>query len=342
MYIPKQFKFQWHITEQCNLRCRHCYQEGFDRQDPEPESLNEVFSQIKSLAEFWKTTHPQKQLFHISLTGGEPFLSDHLLSLITDIACYPKLFRYSILSNGTVLDEKHVKHLMKFPPAYVQVSIEGSREIHDSIRGIGTYDKAVKGIQLLRSNTIPVSVSFTASRCNYRDFPSVARLGRKLKVMQIWADRVIPWGAGKTLENSLMTPEDTREFHSLMNREMVRLNNSWFSKTRISMHRSLQFQEGGGRPYSCSAGKRIVAIMPDGTLYPCRRMPVPLGNLFETDIKDLFYNNTFLKRLRDPDKTIEGCEGCFYKTLCAGGLKCLSYAMYGDPFKRDPGCLEGK
>jgi len=79
--------------------------------------------------------------------------------------------------------------------------------------------------------------------------------------------------------------------------------------------------------------------MLDGTLYPCRRLPHNVGNVNMSPLKELYINSTFLKKLRSEDIEIGGCTDCIYKKLCQGGLKCLSYAMTGDPFKKDPGCF---
>jgi len=67
-------------------------------------------------------------------------------------------------------------------------------------------------------------------------------------------------------------------------------------------------------------------------------MPIRVGNLLETPPADLYYQSDLLRALRDPSRTSRGCEKCCYARLCRGGLKCLSYAMTGDPFTADPGC----
>ena len=55
-------------------------------------------------------------------------------------------------------------------------------------------------------------------------------------------------------------------------------------------------------------------------------------------MKEANYSSHLFGCLRDRGKISRGCQDCFYSTLCRGGLKCLSYALKGDPFKADPGC----
>lgn len=104
------------------------------------------------------------------------------------------------------------------------------------------------------------------------------------------------------------------------------------------MHRALQFLVGGGRPYHCTAGDTLVTVQPNGDLYPCRRMPIRVGNLLETPLPELYYESDLFCSLRNRNRISDGCQGCLYSKLCRGGLKCLSYATTADLFTADPGC----
>ncbi len=77
--------------------------------------------------------------------------------------------------------------------------------------------------------------------------------------------------------------------------------------------------------------------MPNGDPYPCRRMPIRVGNILETPLSEL-YNCEMFRDLRNKNRISEPCQDCLYAGACRGGLRCLSYAMSGDPFKTDPGC----
>jgi radical SAM protein with 4Fe4S-binding SPASM domain len=104
------------------------------------------------------------------------------------------------------------------------------------------------------------------------------------------------------------------------------------------MHRGLQFLVGGGRPYHCNAGDSLITVQHNGDVYPCRRMPIRVGNLKETRLAELYYSSDLLCALRDQQRVSRGCEACCFAPLCRGGLKCLSYATTNDSFTADPGC----
>lgn len=69
--IPKSFYIQWHITERCNLRCKHCYQDNsYINNELDFNSLcNILDSYIKTL-KIWKIRGS------ISITGGEPLIRE--------------------------------------------------------------------------------------------------------------------------------------------------------------------------------------------------------------------------------------------------------------------------
>ena len=165
----------------------------------------------------------------------------------------------------------------------------------------------------------------------------MARLGRKLRVARVWSDRLIPCGSGATLGSQLLTPQETREYFELMRQAQKQAQRAWFGCTEIAMHRALQFLVAGGQPYHCTAGDTLITVQPNGDLLPCRRMPIRVGNLLETPLRELYQCDLF-QSLRDRECVIAGCEGCAYAGQCRGGLRCLSYAVTGDPFVADPGC----
>jgi len=335
-HIPKSMLFQWHVTDRCNLACSHCYQDCPPAPDPTWEELMLILERFKSAIAGWRAagTAPSFRV-QVTVTGGEPFLRDDFPLLLERLSEARPLFSFAVLSNGTLLTPAAVRSLERSRPAFVQVSIDGDRQSHDRMRGEASYDRAVAGVKLLVGAGIPVYLSFTAQRCNYRDFPSVARLGRRLGVARVWSDRMVPCGREHRAEESLMTPDQTREFVGLMERERRR---GWFGSSPVVLHRSLQFTAGGISPYRCSAGDTLVTVLPNGDVCPCRRLPKVEGNMLRQSLQDIYGNSSFFRELRDRNRVNTGCESCFYARTCGGGSRCLASAVYGDPFRADPGC----
>ncbi len=331
------FKIQWHVTGHCNLACRHCYDEG-GGDEPGFENLIGVYGKIREFFIGLNDEAGGKTPCHLSLTGGEPFARPDFFEILDLAAKDRPLFRFSILTNGTLITASHAAKLKSLAPSFVQISVDGPEEIHDSIRGKGSYRKAVDGAQHLIREKIPVSFSFTLHRQNRKGFPKVVRLARKLGVRTVWSDRLIPVGRAGEYGLEPVSKDELRDFHRQMTRERKAADRSFFSKSRVGMHRALQFHEGGGKPYRCQAGNGLLAIDPAGTVFPCRRMPVPVGNVKNDALDRIYRENEFLVRLRSDDAIPASCRTCFYSRLCRGGLRCLSHAVYGDPFHKDPDC----
>lgn len=338
LYIPRGLLLQWHVTERCNLRCTHCYQDGYAGSELDFQQLLEILNQFIGLLNFWRQNRKLKVSGHVTVTGGEPFIRRDFLDLLEVLAASRNQFSFAILTNGSFINSSMAKRLRKLDPAFVQVSIEGKQKTHDSIRGPGNFDRTVLALKCLVKEHIRTFISFTAHRNNFREFAEVARLGRKLRVSRVWADRLIPSGTGSVLQDQMLTPDETREFFEIMLRARNEVKRHLFSRTEVSMHRALQFLVGGGRPYHCTAGDTLVTVQPNGDLYPCRRMPIRVGNLLETPLPELYYESDLFCSLRNRNRISDGCQGCLYSKLCRGGLKCLSYATTADLFTTDPGC----
>jgi radical SAM protein with 4Fe4S-binding SPASM domain len=338
----RRFTFQWHLTERCNLRCAHCYQESYNSPELGYAAWLEVLDQLEQFLADWRAASGSSRRLHVTLTGGEPFVHPDLMRLLEVLADRRDRFSFAILSNGHLIDRDRARLLARLSPRYVQVSLEGTAATHDRIRGPGSFERVVSAIRELTRIHIPVMISFTAHRGNFRELPAVVRLAQKMGVTRVWTDRLIPLGAGAQGASGSLTPAETLEYVGLLKsaRQSVRRDYSWWSRrrTEVSQHRALQFLGGEGVPYRCVAGESLLALLPNGDLLPCRRMPIRLGNVLETPLRDLYFEHSVLRALRNPRHIASGCEGCALERLCRGGLRCLSFAMYQDPFHSDPGC----
>ena len=327
-----RFTLQWHLTERCNLKCTHCYQ---NEEIIKNELTLEKFKVVDGFNNFINSLDFQVSPL-ITLTGGEPFIYKDLEALLEYITRY-KHIGFAFLTNGTQIDEFAMTLLKKYTPLFVQVSIDGDRETHDKIRGKGSFDKSISALQKIKSLGITTSISFTAHKQNYKEIPKVAKIAKNIGVHRFWSDRLIPEGHGKKMEAYLFNPAETFEYAKTLRLEALKAKINPFSKTIIGTQRALQFLPHMDTPYSCTAGKTLLTLMPDGTVYPCRRLPIKVGNIKNMNFDDIYHKNKLINQLQSNIKN-NGCEGCTFEKSCNGGLKCLSYAITGSPFNKDPGC----
>ena len=315
---------QWHILHRCNLHCTHCYQDEH-HSGLSPDELSSIFVQYKDFCREYGFRG------HINVTGGEPLLSEHLFPLLS-------LFEengitFGLLTNGTLLNSENTARLAEYSKlSFVQISIDGTKETHDSVRGKGSFDKAMEGFHLLKNAGIQTMAAFTCHKRNLHELKDVVRLVRKNKIDRFWADRLIPIGENT---EDILDNEQFREMVRVLTKEHER--KTFRGATDVHLNRSLQFLEGGSCYYHCSAGKDLLTILADGTLLPCRRLPLPIGNCLEHDILTMYRNSPLIAELCR--ETIpEECKPCPKAHICRGGAKCLTYAVTGKLDAKDINC----
>ena len=320
----KKHVLQWHILHRCNLRCTHCYQEDYAA-ECSGEQLEGLFFQYLAFCRACGFRG------HINFTGGEPLLSRDLFRLLG--LCGEHGMTCGLLTNGTLIDSTLAEQLGRVKGlSFVQVSIDGTEQTHDRVRGAGNFRKAFEGLRLLKQNHIQTMAAFTCHKGNYRELPAVIRTVRRKGIDRFWADRLIPMGSSR--EEALST-EEFRTVVRCLTKAHVR--SRILPRTDVHLNRALQFLEGGSCYYHCSAGTDLLTLLADGTLLPCRRLPIPIGNCLETDMLSLYRNSPLICTLQErriPDE----CMYCAKAELCRGGAKCLTYAMTGDYTRKDPNC----
>lgn len=332
-YSPNHLTVQWHITERCNLRCRHCYQDSYTHKGFDLITLKSIADQVFALHARWEQ-YGSKVPLTFTVTGGEPCAHPDFEELLHILSAHRVEPALGILSNGSLINARLAQVFAQLKVSYVQLSVEGSPATHNAIRGPNHFQDVINATEALTSAGVRVVWSFTAHRDNFKEFAQVAQLAQQYKVNRVWSDRMIPAcpeGAPLALDT-----QQTAQYLHIMQKAQCEVLKQRHNKTEVAMSRALQFQAGGGYPYRCTAGNELITIMPDGELYPCRRLPVSVGNVLHTPLNQL-YDAPLLQQLRNFEAPT-ACAPCMYKRLCKGGLRCLAHAVRGDMFSPDPGC----
>jgi selenobiotic family peptide radical SAM maturase len=155
-FFATTFTLQWHITQRCDLHCRHCY----DRSDRRTLPLDEAIGILDDLYEFCRQHHVFAQ---VTFTGGNPLLYRHFKELYQEAA--DRGFIIGILGNPA--PRKRIEELMAVQtPAFFQVSLEGLQRHNDFMRGEGHFDRVMEFLPLLAEFGIYSMVMLTLTRDN--------------------------------------------------------------------------------------------------------------------------------------------------------------------------------
>ncbi len=340
-----EFYFQWHITERCNLRCVHCYQKGYNpRSEFSLPQLQKTADRIILTLEKWRKRG------RIALTGGEPFLKKELFPLMEYLEQNEHIWRIGILTNGTLIDEKIADTLKSFQKLYyIQISLDGASEVtNDFIRGRGSYKKAIDSFRLLHKKGINTRLMFTLHKRNLQEVPSLIDLAIKEKVHTLTIERFVPEGKGAQVKDWFLTEE---EVHKLFQYVSRRSDTEYQKGTalKILKYRTLWANIDPERAKTtdvpleidlgamCSIGIDSLTILSDGTVLPCRRLPIPIGNLENDSIFKIWYTSDLLWKIRNKNNLKGRCNGCDLIPRCSG-CRAIAYAMTGDYLAEDPQC----
>jgi len=333
-YKPKSFHLQWHITERCNLSCKHCY---FDKKFLKNElSLSQLFTVFDDYLKLLKRWNFPCETSRISITGGEPLIRDDFFKFLRKCYKNKEKLRYGILTNGILLNDENVSKLKKLQINYAQVSLEGMERDNDEIRGKGTFKKIVKAIKLLVKNKISTSISVTVTKQNLKDIPLLIKLAGELGVRGLGLRRFVPIGRGKQIKELMLSPQETKELYLYILKTNQKLVDKR-SKLRLNIgcEDGILAQEGYNAN-TCVAGCSSLTILPNGDVYPCRRLPIYVGNVLKQSLEEIFYKSSELIKLRNPENVNIRCKECPYFNECKGGAKCVSYAYWKDSYIEDP------
>ncbi len=329
---------QFHITGNCNLRCKHCYRTEGDAEPLTTDDIKNVIDQFIDLRNAYNKEHNIKKRGHINLTGGEPFFRKDIKEIINYIYSHKNQLTYGVLTNGSFIDDELIDLLKQTCVSFVQLSIDGNRETHDQLRAEGDYDRVFCIAQKLTDSGIRTYISFTANANNYTQLPIVARECRKRRLTALWSDRLVPIGNAEEIKDLKITSDILPLYlDALKKAQGPRLTRAFCKSTDIRMQRALQFLGDNSEAYECSAAKNLLVVDEFGRVMPCRRLPIICGDVFETTLTDIYYNHPTFCDLRSPCIPRE-CLKCPHNMSCNGGARCQSYAEYGTYKKADPAC----
>lgn len=322
------FTLQWHITQQCDLSCRHCY----DRSHRKAVSLDQGIAILEDFYDFCRSQFVYGQ---VTFTGGNPLLHPDFLELYR--AAVERGFLTAILGNP-ISQGKLESILAIRKPEFYQVSIEGLREHNDYIRGQGHFERVMQFLPLLRQFGIFSMVMLTLTRENS---------GQVLKLAELLRDKVDHFNFNRLAmvgEGAFLASADIDTYADFLRKYLEAAKGNPIMGLKDNLFNLIQLQDGsehfysGCAGYGCGAAFNFVAVLPDGRVDACRKFDSPLGNIFENSLLDI-YESELAKQYR---KGPIGCLDCTIRALCRGCMAVM-YGMGKDIFGApDPYCFAAK
>ncbi len=326
-----------HVAHDCNLRCKYCFAStgdfGQGRKIMPPEIA-------KKAIDFVIARSGVRHNIEVDFFGGEPLMAWDTVTQTVDYARsleekYNKKFRFTITTNGLLLDEDKRKYINENMDNCV-LSLDGRREVNDEFRktvaGTGSYDTIVPKFKALVDERDPnldyyARGTFTSHNLDFaEDVLSIADAGfDRLSVEPVTADP----GCGYDLTEDDL-PKIEAEYDRLTD---IMLERKKEGKPFTFFHFMVDLDQGPcvvKRLRGCGAGYEYVAVTPDGDIYPCHqfvgkdefKQGSVLDQSFNMDIAQKFAGMNIYSRPK--------CQKCWAKFYCSGGCSAANYNMNHD------------
>ncbi len=312
----------WEMTFACNLNCVHCLSDSGKKRAGEL-TTRECVRVIDDLS--------SSRVFQLNIGGGEPFTRPDFLDLME--YAHQKEIVTCISTNATLIDEEAARRL-DHRLVYLQVSLDGATaESNDAIRGKGSYNKALKALELLRKRNMAVSINTVLTRFNFVELDQLTRLAASLGAKSR-VSRLRPSGRGKDSWSRLnVSKEEMVEFSDWLNRNLdVSTGDSFFSVT-TEERRALGLN-------MCGACKLTCCVSPLGEVFPCAFLQEPefrAGKVPDDSLGALWDQSSVFQSFRLLE--IKSCGSCPRFDLCHGGCPAVAYHTQRRLGTPDPGCL---
>lgn len=167
------FSFQWHITDECDQRCKHCYIfSGEGCQELKSMTWKQMQEVVANCEDFCKV-YNRKPYFYI--TGGDPILHPDFWKLM--VLLKSKEIPFTIMGNPFHLDDEICRMLKVCGCEKYQMSLDGMEKTHDWFRKPGSFALTLEKVGCLNRAGIKGIIMSTVSKTNMHEIPENAKDG---------------------------------------------------------------------------------------------------------------------------------------------------------------------
>ena len=335
------FAFQWHITDQCDQRCTHCYifsEDAHCSVSSMPyEKMEMVVERCGQMCERLRRTP------YFYITGGDPILHPDFWRLCRLLK--KKGIDFGILGNPFHLNGQVCQILADCGCKKYQLSLDGLEKTHDRFRKPGSFKATLEKIDCIRRAGMYCAIMTTVSNANLEEIPELIDLVAEKQADVFAFGRYCPTSGQKSEEYHI----EPLAYRSFLEKCWAKFQRHKDSGTTFQLKDhlwTLFLYEKGLFPLSeklkagviydgCHCGASHMTILPSGDVYACRRMESKIGNVFEVSPYDLFLGEQ-MGRYRQYDK-FEKCASCELRRFCRG-CPAVAYGYTKNMYAPDPQC----
>lgn len=300
-----------HITSACNLKCSHCYARPFPhncKSSPE-RGHGEVHLPTEKIVHAILEAHTLG-FNKVVITGGEPCEHPEFMNIAESVSWLKnaETIPQVVLRTNLCRKDRSAFEIMVRSFDEIVVSLDGTKSLHDSRRGTGTYDRTESNIRFIthdlgyRHLSLATVLDYAALSPGETEeqHRHIRRLESELRLSKIRFLPLLPLGRAEK-SHARRPPSGMLNVEQWMERGYV---------TRST----------------CGLGY-VLMTDPDGSVYPChvcrnsRNSLGSLGSLHTQSLTDIVTSERFRQYKTMTVDTDPECRDCPYKYLCGGICK---------------------
>ena len=184
----------FHILTKCNLSCTHCY---INKEQHGTRTLD-----IKTILAWLNLFSDKASSTNLIYLGGEPTLHPDL-SLAVKAAKKIGFKSITIDTNGYLFHDILDK-ISSNDIDFLSFSLDGAtQKTNDALRGEGSFDKVMEGLQNARKRNFSCSMIYTVSDRNIHELELMPELVRHLGIKRFFIQVIGIRGASSKADNPL-------------------------------------------------------------------------------------------------------------------------------------------
>ncbi|MDY6853810.1 MAG: radical SAM protein [Thermodesulfobacteriota bacterium] len=333
-FTEPHFAF-WELTHSCNLQCSHCGLAAGKSKSDELDTKG-ALTILENISE--------SDTRFLMLLGGEPLMRKDFVEIAGFAS---ERFEVGVCTNGVLIDKRYAKDMKDAGIWLVGISLDGAtKETHDSIRGKGTYEKTLKGIENSLDAGLQVCIMHTVSQKNIHELPGILELVNDFNIHCFEVNDFLPFGRGENISAQTLTKKQRRSMCEYLSARRWKAlppvaslpdDPFWF----ITYEE--EYIENCFDPYTDAmiigdtSGILCYGIKPNGKVVPFPTLRIDIGDLREEPFRGIWKNSDIIKKLKERENLKGRCGICEYKFIC-GGNRGVAYYYSGDMMAEDPRC----
>jgi radical SAM protein with 4Fe4S-binding SPASM domain len=309
----------WIITGACNLNCPYCYAKQYaDEEEISGDAVLELLEEASN-----------EGVSEVNFTGGEPLLRKDIFRILrktVDLGMDASLF-----TNLMKMDRDNAVELCKLD-IYVLTSLDGPRTVYERAKGSGSWDRFIKGVELLREHGVPFHINIPISKINYSVVGEALRTADKLGARSVSMIPSMAYGSS-VITGSFITKDELISALRIADNtaEELGIKVSVWCAPFLGILGLKNLRYGNCRNWS------VMDISPGGKVLLCDVMDVEVADIREGIAKaweKLKEHPLMRKAMELPEE----CRGCPISDICLGGCYARAYNCWRKLPSPDPLC----